>query len=193
MSQAGTCDRREWVLSIPEQYECRLVRYATRLLGDEDSARDVVQFAFMRLCTQSAEELAGREAQWIFTVCRNRAVDLIRGRRRSRSLEEMAAEPGVDKGPDPAVAAERHDLHAKLRGLVAQLPPAQREAIDLWTEGFSYREIAEITGNRQGQLRVLVHRALKRLRGDPAVKRLAEFSVDKGRTFSAEPSGEVRT
>ena len=193
MSQTETCDRREWVLSILEEYECRLVRYATRLLGNEDSARDVVQFAFMRLLSQSPEELYGREAQWMFTVCRNRAVDLIRRRRRSRSLEEMAAGPGVDKGPDPAVVAERHDLHARLRGLVAQLPAAQREAIDLWTEGFSYREIAEITGNRQGQLRVLVHRALKRLRGDPAVKRLADSVGETGRSFSTEPTGEVRT
>ena len=193
MSQTETCDRREWVLSILEEYECRLVRYATRLLGEEDSARDVVQFAFMRLLSQSPEELYGREAQWMFTVCRNRAVDLIRRRRRSRSLEEMAAGPGVDKGPDPAVVAERHDLHARLRGLVAQLPAAQREAIDLWTEGFSYREIAEITGNRQGQLRVLVHRALKRLRGDPAVKRLADSVGETGRSFSTEPTGEVRT
>ena len=193
MSQTGTCDRREWVLSILEEYECRLVRYATRLLGDEDSARDVVQFAFMRLLSESPEDLHGREAQWMFTVCRNRAVDLIRRRRRSRSLEEMAAGPGVDKGPDPAVVAERHDLHARLRKLVAELPPAQREAIDLWTEGFSYREIAEITGSRQGQLRVLVHRALKRLRGDPAVKRLADSVDETGRTFSTEPSGEVRT
>jgi RNA polymerase sigma-70 factor (ECF subfamily) len=193
MSQTGTCDRREWVLSILEQYECRLVRYATRLLGEEDSARDVVQFAFMRLCSESPEELQGREAQWMFTVCRNRAVDLIRRRRRTRSLEEMAAGPGIDKGPDPAVVAERHDLHARLRGLVAELPEAQREAIDLWTEGFSYREIAEITGNREGQLRVLVHRALKRLRGDPVVRRMVEFSGQSGRTFSTEPSGEVRT
>ena len=193
MSRTETCDRREWVLSILDEYECRLLRYATRLLGNEDSARDVVQFAFMRLLSQSPEELHGREAQWMFTVCRNRAIDLIRRRRRSRSLEEMAAEPGVDKRPDPAVVAERHDLHARLRKLVAQLPAAQREAIDLWTEGFSYREIAEITGNRQGQLRVLVHRALKRLRSDPAVKRMADPSNQAGRDFSTEPSGEVRT
>ena len=193
MSQTETCDRREWVLSILEEYECRLVRYATRMLGDEDSARDVVQFAFMRLCSQSPEELHGREAQWMFTVCRNRAVDLIRQRRRSRSLEEMAAGPGADRGPDPAVVAERHDLHARLRELVAELPPAQREAIDLWTEGFSYREIAEISGNREGQLRVLVHRALKRLRGDPAVRRLADLPNQTGPAFSTEPTGEVRT
>jgi RNA polymerase sigma factor (sigma-70 family) len=193
MSQTGTCEHREWVLSILEQYECRLVRYVTRMLGDEDSARDVVQFAFMQLCRQSPQKLDGREAQWIFTVCRNRAVDSIRQRRRSRSLEQMSAGPGADQGPDPAVAAERNDLHAKLREAVAQLPEAQREAIDLWTEGFSYREIAQITGNRQGQLRVLVHRALKRLRGDPAVKRLAELCGETGRTSSTEPVGEVRT
>ena len=70
----------------------------------------------------------------------------------------------------------------------------QREAVDLWTEGFSYREIAEITGNRQGQLRVLVHRALKRLRGDPAVKTAGRIQRrNRANSLKTEPTGEMRT
>ena len=55
-----------------------------------------------------------------------------------------------------------------------QANAAQREAIDLWTEGFSYREISDITGEGEGKLRVLVHRALKRLRNDPATQRILD-------------------
>jgi RNA polymerase sigma factor (sigma-70 family) len=47
---------------------------------------------------------------------------------------------------------------------VAQLPPSQREAIDLWCEGFSYREISRIAGQSEGNVRVLVHRAIKQLK-----------------------------
>ena len=47
---------------------------------------------------------------------------------------------------DPAVAAEAHDLAARLHRLLAELPPAQAEAIELWCQGFSYRQIGEITG-----------------------------------------------
>jgi DNA-directed RNA polymerase specialized sigma24 family protein len=40
----------------------------------------------------------------------------------------------------------------------------QREALTLWSEGFAYREIAAITGRTEGNVRVVVHRALNTLR-----------------------------
>ena len=73
-------DRREWVLAALDQFEGRLTRYAQRLLGDLDRARDVVQFVFLRLCDQSPEEIDDRLAQWLYTVCRNQAMDLLRGK-----------------------------------------------------------------------------------------------------------------
>jgi DNA-directed RNA polymerase specialized sigma24 family protein len=55
------------------------------------------------------------------------------------------------------------------------LPAAQREAIDLWCEGFTYRQIAEITGRQEGHIRVLAHRGLAALRRHPLVQQyLAE-------------------
>jgi RNA polymerase sigma-70 factor (ECF subfamily) len=205
MSEFGSGQRREWVLSVLREHEARLVRYATRLLGDEDAARDVVQHAFLRLCDQSPEELEGREAQWLFTVCRNRAVDAIRARRRRVALDRKVARPNQSKEPDPALSAERRDLYARLNELVAALPAAQRDTIDLWTEGFSYGEISEITGHGQGRLRVLVHRALKRLRSDPVVRQMLdvsgpidgplppERSLPAGQTGLLKPIGKVRT
>ncbi|MGA2034167.1 MAG: RNA polymerase sigma factor [Thermoguttaceae bacterium] len=161
---ANTTSRRQWVLSALERCEIPLTRYAFRLLGEQDSAREAVQHAFLQLCQRSPEELEGREAQWLFAVCRNKALDLIRGRRRLTSAGEgeLAGFPGRE--PDPAAVAEQHDLAGRLGRLVAQLPAGQREAIDLWSEGFSYRQIAQIAGHSEGNVRLLVHRALKQLR-----------------------------
>ena len=53
--------------------------YAQRLLGNcnvgttSDESRDVVQFVFLRLCDQSPDQIGDRLAQWLYTVCRNRA------------------------------------------------------------------------------------------------------------------------
>jgi RNA polymerase sigma factor (sigma-70 family) len=120
-------------------------------------------------------------AQWLFAVCRNKALDLIRSRLKSAPAEEadLARWPGRE--PDPAVLAEQHDLCGKLNRLVAQLPESQREAIDLWCEGFSYRQIAEIAGQSEGNVRVLVHRALKTLRG-----RCGGTENDKGTLIPAD-------
>jgi DNA-directed RNA polymerase specialized sigma24 family protein len=57
--------------------------------------------------------------------------------------------------------------------LVDELPLPQREAISLWAEGFSYHDIAEMIETNEGYVRVIVHRALKRLREHPVAQRLA--------------------
>jgi RNA polymerase sigma factor (sigma-70 family) len=146
-----------------ERFEGPLVRYAARLLGDEDSARDVVQHAFLRLCDQTPDKVADRVGPWLFAVCRNRAVDLIRVQGRMSSLESEHPDP-PGREPDPAQTAERDETLRRLSELVAELPPARREVIDLWSAGFSYVQIAQIAGYTEVNVRVLVHRAVKQLR-----------------------------
>ena len=163
MPNPGT--RRLWVLAVLDRYEAPLVRYAARLLGDGDSAREAVQHSFLQLCEHSAEVFDnGRVAPWLFRVCRNKALDLIRLRQRQTGDSEANLATLAGREPDPAEQAERQDLCCELARRVAQLPAGQREAIDLWCEGFSYREISEIAGQSEGNVRVLVHRAIKQLR-----------------------------
>ena len=153
------------MLAILDRYEASLVRYAARLLGDGDSAREAVQHAFLQLCEQSADEFHdGREAAWLFRVCRNKAMDLIRLRQRQSGDGAVDLATLTGRELDPADAAERNDLCGEVSRQVAQLPTAQREAVDLWCEGFSYREISQIAGHSEGNVRVLVHRAIKQLR-----------------------------
>jgi RNA polymerase sigma-70 factor (ECF subfamily) len=188
MTQPDTSDRRGWVLSVVDEYQRRLTRFAARMLGDEESARDVVQHAFLRLCDQSPRELRDRVAPWLFTVCRNRAVDVLRARERTVSFDEGDGRACTSQEQDPAAAVERQELYSRLNALVVELPPGQREAIDLWTEGFTYREIAGITGRSEGSVRVLVHRALKTLRRHPIARRLIGAAAET----DGQPSGGTR-
>jgi len=110
MTRTELSDRRGWVLSVLDEHEARLTRYAARLVGDEHAARDVVQHAFLRLCDQSPSDIDDRVAQWLFTVCRNRAVDVLRSRGRTTSLDRLDAHAGISTEPDPAVAVERARL-----------------------------------------------------------------------------------
>ena len=178
MSQADK--RRQWVLSAVDQYEVPLLRYALRVVGDADLARDAVQHTFLKLCDESRSGAAvtgytrERLAAWLFRVCRNRAVDHLRQQGRDDSLDAACChgidEVGTGREGDPADLSESRELSVCLRELVAQLPPAQREAIDLWCEGFTYRQIGEIVGRQEGHVRVLVHRGFARLREHPQVR-----------------------
>ena len=176
MSSSG--ESNGWVMEAVDLYELPLLRYARRLLGDVDLAADAVQHAFLKLCEESRDRLDGRVAPWLFQVCRNRVIDHLRRSGREHSLHEESGGPPAAAGhtgsreTDPAQSAERSDLAARLRELLQDLPAPQREAIDLWCEGFTYRQIAEVTGRQEGHVRVLAHRGLTALRKHPLVRDL---------------------
>jgi RNA polymerase sigma factor (sigma-70 family) len=176
-------DHREWVLAALDQFEGRLLRYATRLLGNLDEARDVVQFAFLKLCDQSQEKVGERLSPWLYSVCRNRAMDVLRAGKSVAAEHGNGSGPAYDREIDPAEGVERAELHGLLRTLVDELPANQREAIDLWADGFSYAHISQIIKQSEGHVRVIVHRGLKALREQPRVVALMS---------DAEPEPSVR-
>ena len=174
-------DPSHWVLEAVEAYELPLLRYARRLLDDFDLANDAVQHAFVKLCEQSQQHLEGRVAPWLFRVCRNKAVDHLRRAGREQTLlddgpgDTLTTAPALapdSREADPADLAERHDLADLVGRLLVHLPAAQRETLDLWCSGLTYRQIAEVTGRSEGNVRVLAHRGLTTLRTHPRIRQL---------------------
>ena len=69
---------RELVESAQAEFEGPLTGYAAGLLaGDWERARDVVQDTFIKLHRQDPELIRGRLKSWLYTVCRNRAIDVL--------------------------------------------------------------------------------------------------------------------
>ena len=65
------------------RFELPLVQYAARIIGDRERARDVVQETFVQLQRSKREQLDHAPAKWLFTVCRNRALNVCRKERRN--------------------------------------------------------------------------------------------------------------
>jgi RNA polymerase sigma factor (sigma-70 family) len=80
--------KADWVHAALRQYEGSLVRYAAQITGDLDRARDVVQDTFLRLCHEPQSKVEPHLAQWLFKVCRNRALDVLRKESRMKTLDE---------------------------------------------------------------------------------------------------------
>lgn len=161
-----SADRAEWMREVLFEFEGPLVRYAQRITGDLEAARDVVQETFLRLCRQEREEVEGHLAQWLFTVCRNRALDVQRKERRmstATDLDERASSDAAQYSPDAAI--ETHDSANKALGLLGHLSDDQQEVIRLkFQNELSYREISEITGLSVSNVGFLLHVGIKRLR-----------------------------
>ena len=155
----------EWIRGALERYEKSLCLYARRLLGDAERARDVVQDTFLRLCRERRERIEGHLAEWLFTVCRNRALDLRAKESPMRNLENPRTERLVGAESDPADRAERKEETGRLWRLVERLPKAQREVLLLkFQQGLSYREIGALTGHSVSNVGFLLHRAMGALR-----------------------------
>ena len=80
--------------TIVARYESALLRYATRLLNNADSAQDVVQDTFIRLFRRRPDDGTadeGRLRQWLYRTAHNAAIDHIRAEQRRRRLHERHA------------------------------------------------------------------------------------------------------
>lgn len=165
MAEGGGQTRRAWIRAALERYEGPLVRYAARITGDAESARDVVQEAFGRLCGEDASDLNGRVGPWLFTVCRNRALDVRRKERRMTTATTSVLESVADVANDPAIAASDREEAGGVLRLLNRLPESQQEAIRLkFQEGMSYRQISAVTGHSVSHVGVLIHEGMKTLR-----------------------------
>ena len=155
-----------WVRETVERFEGPLTSYASRLLGNADSARDVVQDTFLRLCAQTKEQVGARLAEWLFTVCRNRALDVLRKESRMTQLSDEQVQVRTTLDPGPPEILEQRESAARVLGLLDALPKSQREVIRLkFQNGFSYQEIARISGHSVGNVGYLIHVGLKTIRG----------------------------
>jgi RNA polymerase sigma factor (sigma-70 family) len=146
-------------------YESPLLGYASTILHDLDRARDVVQDTFIRLCQQDIPKVRDNLKSWLFTVCRNRALDLLRKDKNLQPIDEIRWQriAGPDLPPDQQF--DQDERFAQVMKYLDRLSANQREVILLkFHQGLSYQEITKITGLSSGNVGFLIHTGLKRLR-----------------------------
>ena len=165
-------DASSLVQEAVARHQAPLLRYATRLLGGEvERARDVVQDTFVRLMAQPAASVESHVAEWLFTVCRNRAHDVLRKEGRMKRFEEGQVERLTAADPRPGRALERNEQHEAVLRLIDHLPHNQQEVIRLkFQNGFSYQEISRITSLSVTNVGFILHTAIKALRREMAAQ-----------------------
>ena len=149
--------KSQWIVDALNRHEASLVRYANWILGDIESAREVVQETFLRLCKEQQSRVGDYLAQWLFTVCRNLAFDTRKMETRMTPLGDT--EIGVDS------RLEQRETAGENFRMLDGLPKNQREVVYLKFQcDLSYKEISEITKLSMGNVGFLMHTALKTIR-----------------------------
>ncbi len=148
---------------------------AYRILGDADAAADATQDAFMNAFRALHDFQGGSFRAWLVRITTNACYDHLRykQRRPATSLEEMVPDPDMAE-PSPALTdtgetPEDYTLRRELGAIVEQglqrLPEDQRLTLVLSdVQGFTYEEIAVVTGVELGTVKSRLSRARARMR-----------------------------
>ncbi|MBK8039188.1 MAG: RNA polymerase sigma factor [Verrucomicrobiaceae bacterium] len=149
-----------------DQHESNLIAYAASILGgDIERGRDVVQDSLLKLYLTDPARVRDNLKSWLYTVCRNRAFDILRKDHRLDLGDEEILEAAPCHDPDPGHLAIQRELYEHIWRCVEQLRPNQREVIRLkFLHDCSYQEIAGITGLTVGNVGFIMHHAIRKLR-----------------------------
>jgi RNA polymerase sigma-70 factor (ECF subfamily) len=163
--RSGITAKQEEFEEIIRRFQVPLLQYARRITGDREQARDVVQETFVKFQRNGALRREDEMATWLFTVCRNAALNICRKERRMMYLDAEVIESRESDQPMPFDQLEQKEATGFLLRIVGTLPLRQQEVIQLkFQNDLSYQQIAEIMRTTANNVGVLLHTALKTLR-----------------------------
>jgi RNA polymerase sigma-70 factor (ECF subfamily) len=169
--------------SLYDRHGTTVYAIALAILHDSGQAEDVTQEVFLTLWTQPErfDPARGRFAPWCYRIARNRAIDVIRQRRR----ELQPAQPAVFElmlgaaADAPAEEVVSRAEAERVRAALGQLAAEQRRVLELaYFRGLSQSQMAAELGIPLGTIKTRVRTALHRLRDilesdEPASSRTA--------------------
>ena len=145
---------------------------ALRIVGERGAAEEVTQDVFMR-CWRNLDRYQpsqGSLVSWLLSIAHNRAIDELRSRRGKDARREISDDvlmprAAVDPGFDEVL------LRGEVRQALLELPPAQREVIELiFWNSLTRREVAEQLQLPLGTVHTRLRLGMDKLRG--ALRRL---------------------
>ncbi|NMC37723.1 MAG: RNA polymerase sigma factor [Bacteroidales bacterium] len=135
-----------------EEYSDYVYRFILSSIRDEDRTNDIVQDTYEKLWRNVLEVGYPVVKSWLFTTAYHTMIDMIRKESRMSPIEE-------NNGYDLIEESQYSDLNEILHMALERLPEIQKSLILLRDyEGYSYREIGEITGLTEAQVKINIYR-----------------------------------
>lgn len=136
-----------------EKYSDGVYRFILKNIKDRDKAKDIVQESFVRLWVKVKDVDYQKAKSYLFTIAYHCFIDEIRKNQRMISMDEMT--------DDFDSTTNTYSDHKEIiNEAVDRLPEIQRSVVLLRDyEGYSYKEIGEITDLSEAQVKVYIYRA----------------------------------
>ncbi|MEE9373360.1 MAG: sigma-70 family RNA polymerase sigma factor [Saprospiraceae bacterium] len=151
--------------AISVQLKNKLFRYALRIVQNRMEAEDIVQEVMVKVWKKNDELKAiGNFEAWCMTVTRNLALDKLR--KVKKTLEPVEHHIQIkDKELNPYQKTRQKEIYDIIQMTMNKLSDDQKQVIHLRDiEGYTYKEIAQITEFSIDKIKVYLHRARINLR-----------------------------
>ena len=176
MSAGDIAEEREIIRQCldgePDQYALLVDRYksmaynvAYRILGEEDTAKDMAQEGFISAYTSlEAFQYGSRFSSWLYRIVVNKCKDHLKTAREAAPLDDFSEIiPSREGTPEKAASARQEG--AALRRALCTLPAEYRDVLVMkHVEGLDYGEISDVLGVGVNALKVRAHRGREMLR-----------------------------
>jgi RNA polymerase sigma-70 factor (ECF subfamily) len=148
----------------------RIFRICSYYFTDPDILNDAYQESLIRIW----ENLGGfrgnaKLSTWIYRVVVNSCLSHIRADKRHNSLIQKGKDPAFLDIPEPEATEDQLDADKKtafFRLFMEKLSAADRTLVSLYLEDFSTRDMAEVTGISEANVRVRIHRIKEKINSD---------------------------
>jgi RNA polymerase sigma-70 factor (ECF subfamily) len=162
------------VAEVYDRHQRDLCSFASRLLGDRQSAEDLVHDVFMVLPDAIRRFEPGTSLRaFLLGITANRARHHLRSAMRRRRMAERLAHEPTPIGDDPEQHAHRKLLAQTLALILDKLPLDQRVAFVLCdVEGHTSPDAAEILDVPEGTVRTRLFYARQKVRAHLAKEKL---------------------
>ncbi|MBT3242541.1 MAG: RNA polymerase sigma factor [Bacteroidetes bacterium] len=164
----------------------KLFRYAYRFLSDADQSKDAVQDVFVKLWNQR-DKLANIESIEAFAVrvTRNQCLDMIKTRHTVSMDVNDYFKDRISDESNPEMELYKSDSMKKLISIINKLSEPHRTVIQMRdVEGYSNEEVGDVLGLSEGNIRVVLSRARKKVR--ESLEKLYVHGTEENRSIIAE-------
>lgn len=159
---------REAFRRLFDHFAPRLRSFLRRMRVNEATLDDIVQDVFANVWRRAAsyDPAKANASTWIFTIARNRRIDLARRTRPEVDLDDPATvHEEADDAPLPDEQAGSVQMARLLAGALATLPPEQSDIVAMaYQRDMSHSEIAAELGLPLGTVKSRLRLALSKLR-----------------------------
>jgi len=139
-----------------EEFSDRIYRFILKSMNETERARDVVQDSYEKLWMNVNDIEYPKAKAWLFSTAYNGMIDILRKEKRIISTEDDIDEP---------YEGGYSDLNEILHECLNKLPDYWRSVILLRDyEGYSYKEISDITGQSESQVKINIYRGRMAMR-----------------------------